>query len=65
MILELQNAILEMIAKGEPLANTVERLCVKVEAAVPEISSSVLWCREVHFPSRVATADLVHAVAQR
>lgn len=42
MILQLQNAILEMIAKGEPLADTIERLCVEVEAAVPGISASVL-----------------------
>ncbi|MGO7686922.1 putative bifunctional diguanylate cyclase/phosphodiesterase [Rhizobium ruizarguesonis] len=42
MILELQNAILEMIAKGEPLATTIEQLCLKVEAAVPGIIASVL-----------------------
>ena len=42
MILELQNTILEMIAKGLPLATTVERLCLEVEALVPGISVSVL-----------------------
>ncbi|MCF6370860.1 putative bifunctional diguanylate cyclase/phosphodiesterase [Rhizobium halophilum] len=42
MILALQNTILEMIAKGEPLAITVEQLCVNVEAAVPGITASVL-----------------------
>ncbi|MBY3034676.1 EAL domain-containing protein [Rhizobium laguerreae] len=42
MILELQNAILEMIAKGEPLAATIEQLCLRVEAAVPGITASVL-----------------------
>ncbi|OEC97214.1 EAL domain-containing protein [Rhizobium sp. YK2] len=42
MILELQNAILEMIAKGEPLATTLSALCSKVEAAVPGIAASVL-----------------------
>ncbi|MFN7102134.1 MAG: putative bifunctional diguanylate cyclase/phosphodiesterase [Pseudorhizobium sp.] len=42
MILELQNSILEMIAKGETLAATVEKLCLKVEAMVPDITVSVL-----------------------
>ncbi|HEV7437102.1 MAG TPA: EAL domain-containing protein [Pseudorhizobium sp.] len=42
MILELQNTILEMIAKGEPLAITVEQLCINVESAVPGITASVL-----------------------
>ncbi len=42
MILELQKAILEMIAKGEPLAATMEQLCLKVEAAVPQVIASVL-----------------------
>ena len=48
MILELQNAILEMIAKGDPLAATVEQLCIRVEAAVPGISASVLILRGGH-----------------
>jgi diguanylate cyclase (GGDEF)-like protein len=42
MTLELQNLILEMIAKGEPLGVTVERLCLEVEAIVPEVVCSVL-----------------------
>ena len=42
MILELQNAILEMIAKGEPLKATIERLCLEVEAMVPGTVCSVL-----------------------
>lgn len=42
MILTLQNAILEMIAKGEPLASTMAELCSRVEAAIPGISASVL-----------------------
>ncbi|WP_168879219.1 bifunctional diguanylate cyclase/phosphodiesterase [Rhizobium sp. P28RR-XV] len=42
MILELQNAILEMIAKGEPLASTMSELCLKVEAAIPGVVASVL-----------------------
>ena len=48
MILELQNAILEMIAKGEPLAATVEQLCMRVEAAVPGITASVLILKGGH-----------------
>ncbi|WP_455273559.1 bifunctional diguanylate cyclase/phosphodiesterase [Rhizobium herbae] len=46
MILELQNIILEMIAKGEPLGSTIERLCVEVERAVPGIACSVLSVRK-------------------
>ncbi len=42
MLLELQNIILEMIAKGAPLVSTVERLCLEVEALVPGIVCSVL-----------------------
>jgi len=42
MILELQNAILEMIAKGEPLTTTLSALCSKVEAAIPGITATVL-----------------------
>ncbi len=42
MILELQNAILEMIAKGQPLATTLSALCSKVEAAIPGITATVL-----------------------
>lgn len=42
MMLALQNAILEMIARGEPLVDTIERLCVEVEAVVPGIVCSVL-----------------------
>jgi diguanylate cyclase (GGDEF)-like protein len=42
MILRLQNAILEMIAKGEPLKTTIDRLCIEVEAIVPGIVCSVL-----------------------
>lgn len=42
MILELQNRILEMIAKGESLVSTVERLCLEVEGAVPGVTCSVM-----------------------
>jgi diguanylate cyclase (GGDEF)-like protein len=42
MILELQKAILEMIARGEPLALTLEQLCLRVDALVPGVTASVL-----------------------
>ncbi len=42
MILELQNAILEMIAVGQPLSATAEQLCLRVEEALPRITASVL-----------------------
>lgn len=42
IMLTLQNAILEMIAKGEPLAKVVEALCLRVEAAIPWTVCSVL-----------------------
>jgi diguanylate cyclase (GGDEF)-like protein len=42
MILTLQNAILEMIARGEPLATTMSELCLRVEATIPGIAASVL-----------------------
>lgn len=41
MILTLQNAILEMIAKGEPLGVTTEQLCRKVEKVAPRVTASV------------------------
>ncbi|MGE7367771.1 putative bifunctional diguanylate cyclase/phosphodiesterase [Neorhizobium sp. NPDC001467] len=42
MILELQNAILEMIARGETLEKTVDLLCREVEVIAPDIVCSVL-----------------------
>ncbi|WP_426237643.1 putative bifunctional diguanylate cyclase/phosphodiesterase [Pararhizobium sp. DWP1-1-3] len=42
MTLELQNVILEMIARGEALQATIERLCLEVEALVPGTVCSVL-----------------------
>ena len=42
MLLELQNTILEMIARGEGLKATVDRLCLEVEAIVPGMVCSVL-----------------------
>ena len=42
MLLLLQNIILEMVAKGEPLKPTMDRLCLEVEALVPGTVCSVL-----------------------
>ncbi|MEN2789275.1 EAL domain-containing protein [Sphingomonas oligophenolica] len=41
-MLRLQNIILEMVAKGEGLKRTTDRLCVEVERMVPDIICSVL-----------------------
>jgi len=41
-VLRLQNIILEMVAKGESLKSTTDRLCVEVEKIVPGIACSVL-----------------------
>ena len=42
-MLELQNVILEMIAKGEALKPTTDRLCVEIEKRLPDIVCSILW----------------------
>jgi diguanylate cyclase (GGDEF)-like protein len=41
-LLDLQNTVLEMIAKGEPLADTAARLCIEVEKLLPEVICSVI-----------------------
>jgi len=41
-LIELQNVILEMIAKGETLESTAARLCSEVERLVPGVICSVL-----------------------
>ncbi|MEG3089626.1 putative bifunctional diguanylate cyclase/phosphodiesterase [Sphingomonas sp. PB4P5] len=41
-LLRLQNAILEMIAKGESLAATGDQLCRQVEALLPDVICSIL-----------------------
>ncbi len=41
-LLGLQNAILEMIARGETLEATCVRLCLDVEALLPSVTCSVL-----------------------
>ncbi len=48
IMLTLQNAILEMIAKGEPLSAVIHALCVRVEAAIPWTVCSVLAVRDGH-----------------
>jgi diguanylate cyclase (GGDEF)-like protein len=42
MLQALQNTILEMIATGEPLKPTIDRLCSMVEDMVPDVVCSVL-----------------------
>ncbi|MFC5069700.1 EAL domain-containing protein [Flaviflagellibacter deserti] len=42
MLLSLQNAILEMIARGEDLKATADLLCREIEKLVPELACSVL-----------------------
>jgi diguanylate cyclase (GGDEF)-like protein len=46
MLVRLQNIILEMIARGEPLKPTMDRLCLEVEAIVPGTVCSVLTVDE-------------------
>jgi diguanylate cyclase (GGDEF)-like protein len=42
MILSLQNTILEMIAKGDTLASTAERMCLEAEKLAPGAICSIL-----------------------
>ncbi|MGO9133646.1 MAG: putative bifunctional diguanylate cyclase/phosphodiesterase [Methylovirgula sp.] len=42
-MLELQNIILEMIAKGRALKPTTDLLCVEVEKRFPDLLCSILW----------------------
>jgi diguanylate cyclase (GGDEF)-like protein len=53
-LLELQNVILGMIAKGESLQATAERLCVRVEKQLPGVLCSVMT---------VDRAGLIHPLA--
>jgi diguanylate cyclase (GGDEF)-like protein len=41
-VLQLQNIILEKIAKGDTLASTITRLCLEVEKLAPDVICSVL-----------------------
>ena len=42
MLLELQNTVLRMIARGESLEATMEHLCREAEALAPSVICSVL-----------------------
>ncbi|MGN7295416.1 sensor domain-containing phosphodiesterase [Rhizobium sp. SAFR-030] len=42
MLLELQNVVLEMIARGEPLPKTLDKLCRDVELIADDVICSVL-----------------------
>ncbi|AXB79167.1 bifunctional diguanylate cyclase/phosphodiesterase [Novosphingobium sp. P6W] len=53
-MIDLQNTILEMIAKGESLADTINRLCLEVERIVPDAICSVL---------RVDSQGCLHSLA--
>lgn len=53
-MLHLQNTILEMIARGETLEATIERLCGQIEEMLPGVCCSVL---------RVDRSGLLHPIA--
>jgi diguanylate cyclase (GGDEF)-like protein len=53
-LLELQNAILEMVARGETLAAVADQLCRRVEALAPSTLCSVL---------EVDAAGILHPIA--
>lgn len=42
-MLRLQNVILEMVAKGEALKSTTDRLCIEIEKRLPGVVCSILW----------------------
>lgn len=53
-MLRLQNIILEMVAKGDGLEQTAQRLCCEIEAIVPDVICSLLT---------VDDAGIVHPLA--
>jgi diguanylate cyclase (GGDEF)-like protein len=53
-VLALQNTILEMIARGETLANTAARMCLEAERLAPGVICSILT---------VDRAGLIHPLA--
>ncbi len=57
-MLRLQNIILEMVAKGESLLDTADRLCREVEAMVPDIVCSVLTLDHAGFLHPLAAPAL-------
>jgi diguanylate cyclase (GGDEF)-like protein len=53
-VLRLQNLILEMVARGDALKATMDRLCAEVEMIAPEVTCSIL---------EVDRSGLVHPLA--
>lgn len=64
MITKLQNTILEMIATGAPLGETIDVLCRNVEAMVPDIVCSVLTLDEEKRVRHLSSPSLPAAYAQ-
>lgn len=63
-MLRLQNDILEMIAKGEPLAATIDRLCRRIEAILPGVVCSVIEVGGDGCLHPLAAPSLPHAYCQ-
>jgi diguanylate cyclase (GGDEF)-like protein len=60
-LIQLQNVILEMIARGETLERTAERLCAEVEQLVPGAICSVLTVDDHGVLHPLAAPGLPHA----
>jgi len=58
MLLELQNTVLRMIARGESLHTTMDRLCVEVEALAPGVVCSLVAHDEYGFLRPLAGPSL-------
>jgi diguanylate cyclase (GGDEF)-like protein len=57
-VLRIQNAILEMVAVGEPLDATANRLCGLVEEMLPEIACSIVTVDRAGFLHPLAAPSL-------
>jgi GAF domain-containing protein len=57
-VLQLQNTILEMIAKGETLAHTADRMCQEAEKLAPDVICSVLTVDRAGFIHPLASPSL-------
>ena len=57
-LIQLQNVILEMIARGETLERTAARLCTEVEALVPGVICSVVMVDEAGLLRPLAAPNL-------
>lgn len=64
MLLHLQNIILEMIARGDSLEATADRLCVEVEALAPGVICSVLTVDEKGLVHPLSAPSLPAAYSQ-